>query len=255
MKRTFGILAGIALLAMIVVSAVAFAQEPQPAQGNVIVSRHVYQGPEDGPPPRDFVFVTSEMNIGGPVVKGAPYSAQAVTESIQTLSDGNRIVNKSTSSVFRDSDGRTRREQTLKGIGGIGSGEEPIQTIFINDPVTGVSYALDSRSHVAHKTSAMKFEWRALPPGVVGAAGTAGAPVPPPPGADGPHFEFRVGPDGPGPGTAGWTVLAPAMAPPPGAPATVIEGDKVRVQAQGEVSTYVFKRQGSATNAVKEPLG
>ncbi len=258
MKRTFGILAGIALLAMIVVSAVSFAQEPQPAQGNVIFSRQVVQGPEDGPPPRDFVFVTSEMNIGGPVVKGAPYSAQAVTESIQTLSDGNRIVNKNTSSVFRDNEGRTRREQTLKGIGGIGSGEEPIQTIFINDPVSGVSYALDSRSHVAHKTSAMKFEWRTMPPGAVGVSGTATAPVPPPPpGADGPRFEFRVGPDGPGPGTAGWTVVAPAMAPPPGAPVAATEGEKVRVQAQqgGEVGTYVFKRLGSATNAVKESLG
>jgi len=252
MKRTFGILAGIALLAMIVVSAVSFAQEPQPTRDNVIMSRHIYQGPEDGPPPRDFVFVTSEMNIGGPVVKGAPYSAQVVTESIQTLSDGNRIVNKNTSSVYRDSEGRTRREQTLKGIGGIGSVDEPIQTIFINDPVTGVSYALDSRSHVAHKTSVMKFEWKALPPGAVGPPGTPG---PPPPGGDGARFEFRVGPDGP-PGAAGWISVAPAIAPPPGAPATVVEGDKVRVQAQGpEVSTYVFKRQGSANNVVKESLG
>ena len=254
MKRTFGILAGIALLAMIVVSAVSFAQEP--AQGNVVFSRQVYQGPPDGPPPRDFVFVTSEMNIGGPVVKGAPYSAQAVTESTQTLSDGNRIVNKSTSSVFRDGEGRTRREQTLKGIGGIGSGEEPIQTIFINDPVLGVSYALDSRSHVAHKTSVMKFEWK-TGPGGVGASGTATAVVPPPPpGADGPRFEFKVGPDGPGPGTAGWIAVAPAIAPTPGAPAAATEGERVRVQAQdAEVSTYVFKRQGSATNAVKESLG
>jgi hypothetical protein len=251
MKRTFGILAGIALFAMIVVSAVSFAQEPQPAQGNVVVSRHVYQGPEDGPPPRDFVFVTTEMGFGGPVIKGAPYSAQVVTESVQTLSDGNRIVNKNTSSVYRDSEGRTRREQTLKGIGGLGSVDEPIQTIFINDPVTGVSYALDSRSHVAHKSSVMKFEWKTASPAVVG---TAAVPVPPPPPpGDGARFEFKVGPDVAGPGQI---MVAPAGVPPPGAPAPGPEGG-YRVQAQGgwEASTYVFKRQGGASNAVKESLG
>jgi hypothetical protein len=248
MKRTFGILTGIVLLAMIVVSAVSFAQEPQPAQGNVIVSRQVYQGPEDGPPPRDFVFVTTEMGFGGKVVKGAPYSAQVVTESVQTLSDGNRIVNKNTSSVYRDSDGRTRREQTLKGIGGIGSVEEPIQTIFINDPVSGVSYALDSRSHVAHKSSVMKFEWKPLPPGAPGPAAL------PPPGGDGAKFEFKVAPEG------GWgqgeMVVAPAGPPPPGAPAPGMEGAKYKVQAEvGGTASYVFKRQGGASNEVKESLG
>src|SRR5262249_35753613 len=35
------------------------------------------------------------------VVKGMPYSAEIVTESIQTLSDGNRIVQRSTSRVYR----------------------------------------------------------------------------------------------------------------------------------------------------------
>jgi hypothetical protein len=48
------------------------------------------------------------------------------------------------------------------------------------------------------------------------------------------------------------------MAPPPGAPGAPVEGEKVRVQAQAqsaEVSTYVFRRQGGANNAVKESLG
>src|SRR6266540_3973549 len=53
------------------------------------------QGP-DGPlppgMPGDFVFLATEMSFGGKLVKGAPYSGQAVTESVQTLSDGNRIV-------------------------------------------------------------------------------------------------------------------------------------------------------------------
>src|SRR5262245_14681934 len=56
-----------------------------------------------------FGWVASEMSFGGKPVKGAPYAAEAVTESTQTLIDGNRIQRKSSASVFRDSEGRTRR--------------------------------------------------------------------------------------------------------------------------------------------------
>ena len=42
---------------------------------------------------------------------GKPYAAEAITESTQVLADGNRIVQKSTTRVYRDSEGRTRREQ------------------------------------------------------------------------------------------------------------------------------------------------
>ena len=98
-----------------------------------------------------FVFISGEMSFDGKVVKGAPYSAQAISESIQTLADGNRIVNKSTASVYRDGEGRTRRDQTLKAIGPYASAGDPPQTTFINDPVAGVNYILDSRSRSARK--------------------------------------------------------------------------------------------------------
>src|SRR5437762_34300 len=153
MKRITGMLAAVVLLSL---TSVTFAQHVQPApEGILILRQQVFQGPEGAPPPpppgADFVFMASE-SFGGKMIKGAPYSAEAVTESIQTLADGNRIVNRITSSIFRDSEGRTRREQTLKGLGVLGNGEEPLQTIFINDPVAGVTYSLDSRSHIARKS-------------------------------------------------------------------------------------------------------
>ena len=160
MKRIF------VLLALLFLASAAFAQQPGlPPEGGLVINQRVFQGPEGGPPPppgADFVFVASE-SFGGKTIKGAPYSAEAVTESIQTLSDGNRIVNRITSSVYRDSEGRTRREQTLKGLGSIGTGDEPLQTIFINDPVSGVTYSLDSRSHIAHKSAPFKFEFLPKP--------------------------------------------------------------------------------------------
>ena len=41
---------------------------------------------------------------------GAPYSGEAVTETTQMLADGNRIARKSVTRIYRDSEGRTRRE-------------------------------------------------------------------------------------------------------------------------------------------------
>ena len=129
------------------------------------------QGP-DVPPtpgmPGDFIFVANEMSFGGKVVKGAPYSAQAITESVQTLSDGNRIVNKSTAAIYRDSEGRTRREQTLRAIGSFANGGEAPQTIFISDPVAGTSYTLDPRTHVAHKMPPMNFKFQFKVPAPAG---------------------------------------------------------------------------------------
>ena len=52
--------------------------------------------------------------INGPTVKGAPYSAQAVNEMVQTLADGNRITNTSSSMLYRDSQGRERREESSR---------------------------------------------------------------------------------------------------------------------------------------------
>jgi hypothetical protein len=64
-----------------------------------------------------FGFVSSEMRSGGKVVKGAPYSAEAVTESTQTLADGTRLTRRTTAQVYRDGEGRTRREQSAAPVG------------------------------------------------------------------------------------------------------------------------------------------
>ena len=192
MKRVFGLLAGAALLSVAFAS-LAFAQ--QPAQG-IVIRQQIVQGPEGAPPPPlpdgNMVFFASE-SFGGKTIKGAPYSAEGVTETIQSLADGNRIINRTTSMFYRDSEGRTRREQTLKALGIVGTGEEALKTIFINDPVSGVTYSLDSRSHTAHKSLPSTFELRTK-------KGTI----------EGQHFEFRVGPNA---GATAGDVIVPAPGP------------------------------------------
>ncbi len=87
----------------------------------------------------------------GKLVKGAPYSATATTETTQTLSDGNQIIRRNQSMLYRDSEGRIRIEQTLETIGRWTADGEAQQSIIISDPVAGVSYILDPRTHTANK--------------------------------------------------------------------------------------------------------
>src|SRR5437899_1855853 len=109
------------------------------------------QVPAPGAMEHTFDFVASEFSFDGNVVKNAPYSAEAVTEMTQRLADGNRISNKTTASMYRDSEGRTRREQKLGAVGPWSPNAEPIQTVFINDPVTNTHMVLDARNKAARK--------------------------------------------------------------------------------------------------------
>ncbi|HEX8176413.1 MAG TPA: hypothetical protein VF543_15090 [Pyrinomonadaceae bacterium] len=101
--------------------------------------------------PNTFVFLSADASFERSTVKGAPYSAEATTETIQTLGDGNRIIRKNSTIIYRDSEGRTRREQTLGAIGHWTAAGEPAKTIFINDPVGRVNYVLDPKAQTARK--------------------------------------------------------------------------------------------------------
>jgi len=85
-------------------------------------------------------------------VKNAPYSADVVTESTHTLADGNHIKQSSTSKVYRDSEGRTRREQSVN-ISGLTQNANMPQLVFIDDPVAGVNYALNAKDRTGSKTT------------------------------------------------------------------------------------------------------
>ncbi|HEY6401471.1 MAG TPA: hypothetical protein VI479_08675 [Blastocatellia bacterium] len=89
-------------------------------------------------------LIGAKIGFETKVVKGAPYSATAEAETIQMLADGNRIRNKTTTLVYRDSDGRTRREV-------MGKAQSAATEAFISDPATGVNYSLDTRQRLAHK--------------------------------------------------------------------------------------------------------
>jgi len=76
-------------------------------------------------------------------MKGAPYSAETIVEGSQTLADGNKISTKTTGRVYRDNEGRTRREEDRK---------DGTVSMSINDPVGGYSYSLDPVNRIAWRT-------------------------------------------------------------------------------------------------------
>ena len=124
----------------------AQAQKPQPAPRAPAIKPAQSQQGARGGAPKDFnrpgldFYYTAPLE--GKVVRSAPYSAEIETESVQTLGDGNRIVYRSTGRVYRDAEGRVRREEKN------GSKE----TITITDPVANKSFTLDPATRIASQT-------------------------------------------------------------------------------------------------------
>src|ERR1035438_9301520 len=110
MKKT--LLFGSALL-LAVTAAVAQTNAPPPPHGP--------GGPPEmrghGGPPGEFMG-----GIDGRTVAGSPFSAQIVSTSTQTLSDGSHINRNVNSTVARDSQGRTYRQQTMDSLGPVSTG-------------------------------------------------------------------------------------------------------------------------------------
>ncbi len=154
MKRIAVLLVSLSLILLASVVS-ALGQEKQATFEREVGVAMTMQGPEGAG--NTFTFVNSEFSFDR-LVKGAPYSAQAITETTQILSDGNRIVNSSTAAVYRDGEGRTRREQTLKAIGAFSASGESFKTISINDPVAGVAFVLEPHSHTARKIQGLRVE-------------------------------------------------------------------------------------------------
>jgi hypothetical protein len=142
--------------------------------------------------PMNIEFMNGPITVDSEPVTGSPYSAEAVTDVVQVLADGNRIVRQNKAQMARDGQGRTRREQGFAMFGplvnGPGAGDQP-RSVQISDPTTGTMIMLDLQNKVAHKMPAPHLMLNKM----TGPAWTAAAGVrvqqsevavaPPPPGA------------------------------------------------------------------------
>lgn len=137
------------------------------------------QGPGRGPGwgPGGPRLLGGEPGRPGHVVTNAPYSADVITETMQTLPDGNQIHQTNTSKFYRDSQGRTRREQSLTGLRSLAPNAGPQEMVFINDPIAKTNYALNPTNKTATK-SVMPARVGRGPGGPPPADAPAGGPVP-----------------------------------------------------------------------------
>lgn len=148
-------LCGAVLLALVLTAAGAARAGDAPSEAAVELAQLAQDGPaserrmvilEGGEPMR---FVASEMGneIGSErVVKGAPYCAEAVHETVQWLPDGsggapNRIVRQQSTLLCRDGEGRTRQE--------VQRGNRKL--VYLRDPVAQESWALDVERKTARR--------------------------------------------------------------------------------------------------------
>lgn len=145
MKKTFALLS--------ICSAGLWAQSPDPAKQAAEQNHtlgHTGPGPDFGP-----IAIQSAMAGPDTAVAGAPYSAEAITERVQTLADGNRIVQTTSSTVARDSQGRVRRDESLAlALPGTKGDAPKFETI--DDPVAGLHWTLDPQAKTAIKMPAAR---------------------------------------------------------------------------------------------------
>jgi hypothetical protein len=146
-----------------------------------------------------FNFITAETRSSR-LVKGAPYRADAVSESTQVLMDGNKIVRRSVQRLARDGEGRTRIER-LRADGSV-------ESVIINDVVASKRYWLVPEKKRVIELSGGHGHISLHGPGV--------APVPPVP---------------PTPGVPPVPGAAPAPPAPP-APAAAMGAEEARTWAE-----------------------
>jgi hypothetical protein len=160
--------------------------------------------------PMNIGFMSAPVAFDTELVTDAPFSAEAVTEVVQTLADGNRIVRESKAKINRDGKGRVRREQGLAMfgplVGSLPGGDEP-RHVHISDPESKSTIMLDLHSRTAHRIPAPQLRFMNKEGGAVVAGGK---------NIELDHFEMAV------------------PAPPPGDPAAGVRLFSSRAVIAGE---------------------
>lgn len=145
MKRIWGMVAAAGVLVVCAAAQNTVQFQDDPAQFKIQAERMIANAK----------VMSLEGAVMGPAVKGAPYAAEEIRETNQVLADGTRIHNESKTTVYRDSEGRIRRENPNE--------------ITIWDPTSGTNYVLNPKTMTARKMM-LKGVFR------------AGQVPPPPPG-------------------------------------------------------------------------
>ncbi len=165
----------IPLTAAALFSVATFAQDVPPPPPD-LMAQQAPMGPGPGGPGFRHMEL---LGIGGfhgnKVVTGAPFTATAVTTFSHTLADGNKISNTHQVTLYRDSQGRFRKEGSMPPMGDL-SVAQPHSFVVIQDPVASKGYLLNPDKKIAHVMT-MKGHGRMGPKGP-GTPGTDASAAP-----------------------------------------------------------------------------
>src|SRR5688572_2658763 len=122
-------------------------------------------GRRSGGPPATAAAGGTTDPMTGPLVTGAPFSADSATVVTQTLGDGTRIEQRTTAKFSRDTAGRVRREQTIIGLDALDPATQSRTVItFDSVPADPMPYVIDPVARTV----------RRMPRGSFGAGADAG---------------------------------------------------------------------------------
>jgi hypothetical protein len=152
--------------------------------------------------------------VKGMTVKGAPYSGEEVNETNQMLADGTRIHREIRTTVYRDSEGRTRRETP--------------ESITITDPVANVTYFLNPKTMTGQKLPMASGNFTVIRDGAPGVA-VAG---------DATTFSIHTGPDGPATMMLNGTPLDEKL----------VAEAMAKARANGSTQTFTYERREITTS-------
>ena len=189
-------------------------------------------------------FTTPDANFERGLVEGAAFSADSVTEHVQTLADGNHMGRKSVAHIYRDGAGRTRRDHELQRGNTLAPDGQPPRLIIINDPIARVNYTIDTLSGTAQK--------RQLPPAKImqeierSMGGNAPFSV---------LMPTHVSLTGETDQRIGWNVYARQPLPAIGGLHMEITADMRNLLAQGYATVHSQGRQAVLTNAPRAVRG
>src|SRR5688500_37963 len=115
-------------------------------------------GRRGGGPPATASSGATTDPMTGPLVTGAPFSADAATIVTQTLGDGTRLEQRVTARFYRDGTGRVRREQTIIGLDAL-TPAEPARTMITFDSVAGdpMPYVIDPVARTVRRMPRASF--------------------------------------------------------------------------------------------------
>lgn len=119
------------IIGMIMIASLAIAVPAQTAQGQAAAAADAAK----------VLAKYTAMNTGA--MKNSPFTADEVNESVQVLGDGNRIVRNSTGKMYRNSDGRVRRDMK-GGTGGLLGSTFTFNDLTAFKPDFGQSYFFDT---------------------------------------------------------------------------------------------------------------